>query len=201
MRYNMHMSKPTKKPDMKKIYTFTATLALVVGAMLLATLWWVNTSDSQVFRNSYPRVPNNHVFRPVTADEAKTLLKQGTGVLFLGFPQCPWCQTLVPYLDSSAKVVGVRDIAYFDVRQDRADNSTDYRDLVEVLKPYLDNDETGQPRIYVPHFVVVKNGKIVGSYKIELPEDDTDLTPETYWTEETIAIAQQQIKHELQKLD
>ena len=32
----------------------------------------------------------------VSEEEAVTLLEKGTGILYMGFPECPWCRSLLP---------------------------------------------------------------------------------------------------------
>ncbi len=153
------------------------------------------------FGEQYPKAPEDHIFVRVNAEETKQLLSEGTGVLFLGFPECPWCQGLVPHLDASAKAAGVDRIAYFNIREDREDNSRTYQAILDKLEPFLNKDENGKPRVYVPHVVIVKNGEIVGNYKIQLDAGgDTRPTPDTFWTEENIATARQQMEEEIAKL-
>ena len=159
-----------------------------------------SVSDADTFRSSYSAAPEDHVFRVGSAEDAIELMDLGTGVLFLGFPQCPWCQTLVPHLDAAAKDVGINEVLYFDVREDRTANSTTYQQFVDKLEPYLDKDEDGEPRIYVPHVVVVNEGEVVGNYKIAFPEDGANVTPETYWTDEAIETARAQLKREMGKI-
>ena len=163
-----------------------------------ATTTTITTSDS--FRANYNLAPEDHIFTEINASRATQILTSGTGVIMLGFPQCPWCQTLVPHLDASAKEAAVNEILYFDIREDRTDNSETYQQIVDILEPYLDKDENNEPRIYVPHIVIVKNGDVVGEYKIPLPDDGTQPTPETYWTKEAVERARTQLREEISKL-
>ena len=43
------------------------------------------------------------------------IMKNGTGVVYLGFPECPWCQSYVKMLNEVAKDVGIEKIYYYNV--------------------------------------------------------------------------------------
>lgn len=197
----------SKGSDKKLILLMWLTSLLIVVLAIALTLQYKmsnhDVSQTKIgevsFREKYEKVAKDHIYETIDADEARELLHEGTGVLFLGFPACPWCQTLSPYLDEVAKEVGIDKISYFDIRQDRTDNTGVYQDVVDTLEPFLDKDEDGNPRVYVPHIVVMKGGEVVGNYRIDLP-DEQGLTPETYWNEETIQKAKEQLKAELEKL-
>lgn len=159
-----------------------------------------NTND---FRLAYPLAPSDHVFKEVRADRAVEILSAESGVIMLGFEECPWCQSIVPHLDASARESGIETVYYFNVRRDRTENTKTYQKFVTALEPNLAKDENGKPKIYVPHIVVVKNGSVVGDYKIALPqvgENDEKPTPETYWNATTIKATRDQLKQEFAKL-
>jgi len=128
---------------------------------------------------------SNNLFTYVTEKEAVKFLKEGTGVIYFGFPQCPWCRSLVPYLEEVGKHVGVKDIKYLNILDIRdtytiedkkavvdKKGSKSYYELLELLDKYLEDykitDEsgkeykTGVKRLYAPTTIVVKEGKIVG---------------------------------------
>ena len=113
-----------------------------------------------------------------TEDEIADLIKNKSGVIYLGFPECPWCRNAVPVLLEAAKETGMQDIYYLnmkDIRDEKVlenkkivtkkEGTTGYYKLVDLLKEHLDsydglNDSTIK-RIYVPLVVFVYEGKIV----------------------------------------
>ena len=58
---------------------------------------------------------NKNLFKYITEEDAVQFLKEGTGVIYFGFPQCPWCRTLVPYLEEAARLNGVEEIKYLNI--------------------------------------------------------------------------------------
>ena len=128
---------------------------------------------------------NKNLFKYVTEEEAVKFLKEGTGVIYFGFPQCPWCRSLVPYLEEIGKDYGIDEIKYLNIREIRdtykvenkkavidKKGTDSYYELLSLLDEYLEKysitDEknksydTGVKRLYAPTTVVVKKGKIVG---------------------------------------
>lgn len=199
------MSKSSKKSkkiyQSKKIGFVLLLIGLFLAAASLSFVLFRSQPGEIDFRDNYTKAPVNHIYRTVYADEAIEFLNNRTGVMLLGFPQCPWCQGLVPHLDDAAKNSGVKQILYFDVRADRTDNTETYQKIVKVLAPFLEKDEAGEPRVYVPQVVIVKNGKIVGSWRLEFPSDMKNPTPDNFWTEKNIADVKDQLSKQFKKLD
>lgn len=130
------------------------------------------------------KLTNSNLFKYIKPDKAVKFLKEETGIIYFGFPQCPWCRTLVPYLEEIGKNVGVEKIYYLNILELRdsyeldgkkvnktKEGSKEYYELLEVLDKYLEefyltNEngkkfDTGVKRLYAPTTVVVKDGKIV----------------------------------------
>ena len=121
-----------------------------------------------------------------TAEEVINVLKHGTGVVYLGFPECPWCQTYVKYLNEVATEVGVEKIYYYNILEDRTNNTEEYKEIVSLLSEFLQYDDEGNSRVYVPNVSFHVNGEIIGN-DCETSKDTKGFaTPEEYWTEEEV---------------
>lgn len=138
----------------------------------------------------YPEVSisNDNPVKYSSYDEIFEVLKSGTGVIYFGFPECPWARNLVPVMLSAAKEVEIDTIYYLNIKDDRdvlmlnengdiiteKDGNKKYFELVEKLDSILDdyiltdNDgksvSTGKKRIYTPLLIFVKNGKIIAHH-------------------------------------
>lgn len=151
-------------------------------------------SDAARFKAAYSRVANDNRFVFASADEVLEKFESGSGLIFLGFQQCPWCQQLAPLVDDAAKAEGLDKIYYLDIRHARETNDATYKKLVEKLKPHLRTDENGQPRVYVPDVTALKDGRVVGHFLQETTADGEKATPDTYWTRERRARAVEQLR-------
>ena len=90
-------------------------------------------TDSQKFAKEYSTVTeyNYYVYR--NSEEIIKILEHGTGVVYLGFPECPWCQAYVPMLNEVADVEGLEKIYYFNILEDRKNNTKEYQKIANSL--------------------------------------------------------------------
>lgn len=102
-------------------------------------------------------------FEPMTFDDAIAFFQDGkSGVIYFGFPACPWCEELLPILSEEAKSQGIA-VHYVQTRDDEKKRLYDDEQKA-AIEPYIgsamkDNDE-GELTLYVPLVVVVKDGKM-----------------------------------------
>lgn len=143
-------------------------------------------TDAQRFSEEYNLVPEDNAFVYSSVDEIIDILENGTGVVYLGFPECRWCDQYVVYLNEVAKERGVSEIYYYNIREDRSNNTENYQKIVSLLEEYLQNDEEGNPRIYVPAVIFMNNGTIVG-FDDETSYDTGGFDiPSEYWSDEKV---------------
>lgn len=112
------------------------------------------------FAEEYKTTKDN-VFTYRTINEINKILKTDTGLIFLGFPKCPWCRGYVPIINEVAKKEGLEKIYYFNIYEDRKNNTEEYQEMVKLLKGFLKYDDEGNERIYAPSLIAIKNGKIL----------------------------------------
>ena len=144
-------------------------------------------TDAKKFAEEYTQVTDDNYFVYRTSEEIIKILDNGTGVVYLGFPECPWCQSYVKMLNEVADIEGLEKIYYLNILEDRKNNTEDYQKIVDILKEYLQYDDEGNKRIYVPAVIVVSKGEIVG-FNDETSYDTKGLEkPEDYWNEEEIS--------------
>ena len=126
---------------------------IVLGFLGLISFYYLNltkVTDASKFKEEYSRVSEDNVFVYRTDKEIIDILKHGTGIVYLGFPECPWCQAYVSYLDEVAKETKIEKIYYLNILEIRKNNTKEYQEIVSLLDNYLSYDEEGKKRIYVP---------------------------------------------------
>ncbi len=144
------------------------------------------SEEAKKFKKEYTKVADNNVYVYKKSDEIIKILENGTGVVFLGFPECEWCQAYAPYLDEVARELGVDKIYYYNIREDREKNTDTYKKIVELLKDKLQYDPEGNPRIYVPNAAFVVDGKIIGNDYETSKDTKGKESPEEYWTKDEV---------------
>ena len=133
----------------KKHYIIISIIVLIlVGGILFFILNKdKEESDNIKFSKEYTEVGEDNVFVYRTAEEVIKLIKHGTGVLYLGFPECPWCQTYSKYLNEVAKEVGVDKIYYYNILEDRTNNTEVYQEIVSLLEEKLEYLKKHKPKM------------------------------------------------------
>ncbi len=120
----------------------------------------------------------------ISEEEAIDLLENGTGILYFGFPDCPWCRSMLPVLLTTLDNMSIDKLYYLNISGIRDTLSLGEKNKVEVkeegtqgyykllelmddvLEPYyLTNEEgkkidTKEKRLMAPTVIGVKDGKI-----------------------------------------
>lgn len=176
---------------MKEKKLFIIGAILVVLGLILSYFFLIKKGDNkesgrEKFKSEYTNVTSDNPFVYRNVDQIINILEKGTGVVYLGFPECPWCQAYVPYVEEVAKKVGIDKVYYFNIKEDRKNNTEEYQKIVKILDVYLSNDDEGNKRIYVPAIIIVQNGKII-EFDDETSKDTKGYkTPEEYWKNENL---------------
>lgn len=151
----------------KKIIIISSivVLLLIVGLVLFLAFKKNNNNqnvdeEKVKFAEEY-KISKDNVFTYRTIEEINKILKNGTGLVFLGFPECPWCRGYVPIINEIAKKEGLEKVYYFNIYEDRKNNTEEYQEMVKLLKGFLRYDDEGNERIYAPSLIAVKEGKVV----------------------------------------
>lgn len=156
--------------------------------------------DSKNFRKEYQEVSKNNPFVYKDVDEIIKIMKNGTGVVYLGYPECPWCQAYVKYLNEVAKEVGIEKIYYCNTKKVKETSMDKYHYLINLLDGYLQYNDEGEQWIYVPNVSFHVEGKIIGN-DYETSKDTHNLKePKEYWTEEEVTDLKKKLKKYMKEI-
>jgi len=134
-------------------------------------------------------IPEDNPFVYTTAEDILKKLDKGeTFIVYFGFPNCPWCRSIIEKAVEVANREKIKTIYYINIRNDKneeilrdkyilgkknkvekeEEGTKEYKELLtkfdSVLSDYIltsqDGDEikVGEKRIYSPNFIYVKNG-------------------------------------------
>ena len=157
--------------------------------------------DAEKFKEEYSEVSTQNKFVYKSLEEIIEILENGTGLIYFGFPECPWCQKYVVYLDEISREMDYDELYYFNIREARAENTTEYQKVVSLIGDSLDKDDEGNPRIFVPEVVAVKEGIIVGRDNTTSLNTKEDGTPEEWWQEERVEEIKEKLKDFIRELE
>ncbi len=118
---------------------------------------------------------NSQQFMSITMQEATQLFKEKQkGIIYFGYPDCPWCQEAQPILEEVSKEFDIK-IYYVRTRDDDKEKlyTKDEKDaIVPYLKDYLKKDDQGELQIYVPLVVSIENGRVIQGHLGTVDEHD-----------------------------
>lgn len=121
-----------------------------------------------------------------TYDQIKEMLTSGTGIIYFGFPQCPWCRQALPVFLEAAKDANITKVLYYNNKEQRdtkhlddngkvitdSEGTAEYAELLTLLgdnaSAYEGLNDSSIKRLYFPTFVFVNGGKIVGYHEATL---------------------------------
>lgn len=170
----------------KKGIIIGITILAIVGAILIYEFVPREESISnKKFNEEYTLLDKDNVYVYKSINEIINVLSNGTGIVYLGFPECPWCQRYVVYLNILAKEYNVKEIYYYNIKNARSNNTMEYQKIVEILKDLLPYDDNGNKKVFVPTVVFVKNGKVI-ALDDETSTISDGTTPDEYWNQERI---------------
>lgn len=177
----------------------------ILNSILIGTLMLAGCSSStaattgspsasaeteQNLSSEYTELPEENNFYYMEKDAVETLLLHGTGILFLGFPECPWCQAYVPQLN---EVLASNDAkaAYYNIYKDKTEDRTFYDQIAADVESINDTgsqiiqyNNDGKQVIYMPLVLFIKNGRIIAYNNETSTTDSKVIQPADYWTEE-----------------
>lgn len=170
------------KKEVKKIIILGAVLILLLGVYFFIKS--KEQTDAEKFAEEYTLITEENVFVYKDIDEIIEILENGTGIVYLGFPECQWCQYYVNILNEVAKEKGLNEVYYFNILEDRKNNTEKYQKIVSILSGYLYFDAEGNERVMVPDVTAVKDGVIIGHDNET--SNISEGTPKEYWTDDKI---------------
>lgn len=188
----------------KKKYIIFGGITLIVLALLLL-LWTVtaNSKDGAKFKREYEayngeksssgkkyqtlKIDRKNKVKYSDLKSVNEIIENGTGLIYFGFPNCPWCRGMLPTLLDVLDCSCLDELLYVnmsDLRdefkvvdgkaKETKEASREYYDLLKLLDDHLDDYivedkdgfeyETGEKRVYVPLVVAVKNGEIIRAF-------------------------------------
>lgn len=188
---------------MKKIYVILAIIGFIL--VILFGLKFLclepEETDAEKFSEEYSLVDKENVFVYRDIDEIIKIMENGTGIVYLGFPECPWCKFYVKYLNEVAKEVGIEKIYYFNIFEDRDNETEKYKHIVSILNEYLQYDEEGNKKLFVPNVSFHIDGKIIGNdYETSLDTNGYK-NPKDYWTDEKVNNLKSKIKVYMEQIE
>lgn len=147
----------------------------IVGIILAIcfTLTLIGCKKRNIMKD-YPSLNDkNHIYKEVQIDDVITMLEDKESFyLVMGFPECPWCQALMPVLNEVAKDAAVKVVYYLCIKEIRDNEKANGHDLYLELKNnyFKEALDLSNNRLNAPTFVKVDRGIMV-KYHLNTTQD------------------------------
>ena len=123
--------------------------------------------DNQRFKREYEEynydipleIVEDNTVSYIDKENILSVIENKTGIVYFGYPSCPWCRNAVPILVETA-VANQLPIYYFDLTQFTEADDT-YNSLLEIINKHLGTEN--QDYIDVPLVLTIQNGTILAS--------------------------------------
>lgn len=119
-----------------------------------------NTGENSILVNIQEQNPIKYS----SANEVFSLFENGTGILYLGFPTCPWCRNMISILLDAADQEDVEIVYYLNPRSIKEKEVENYNHLKQILDDYLSTNSAGEKTLYVPDVYFIKDGTVLGHH-------------------------------------
>jgi len=177
----------------KTILTGILTAGLLLAGCASSSASATASASSETVKNlnsEYTQLPEENAFYYMEKDGVETLLLHGTGILFFGFPECPWCQAYLPQLNE-VLLANDAKAAYYNIYTDKTEDRTFYDTIAKDIEsindtgtPIIQYNNDGKQVIYMPLVLFIQNGRIVSYNNETCTEDSKVIQPADYWTQE-----------------
>lgn len=175
----------------------------MICAMLIFTGCAADTSASSaavtseaeetVLSEEYEQLSEDNAFEVIAKEDLKDFIDHGTGILFLGYPACPWCQAYLPMLDEVLKAEDMQAY-YYNIRVDKDSDRDFYDEIAQLLidknatnqDDIVQYDNDGKMVIYMPLTLFIEHGGIKQYNGESNTLDSDEIAPEDYWTDEKV---------------
>lgn len=138
-------------------------IAIGLGGFLLNSSLWAGNNARTTTKTEY-KMPQKEVLKLKDVPE---LMEHGyTGILYIGYESCPYCQEVKPlvYEAKSNYPVNFKYIKLKNKNNDRLFTDEDKGNVYKYFHKYMDKNDDGTYSIYSPLVVAVKNGQVLNMH-------------------------------------
>lgn len=148
---------------MKKLVAVLLTFLLILTGCNTVKVTKIKDEEQQdaiKFSSEYKKVDKDNIYKYVTYDTVVDTVKNKTGIIYLGYPSCIYCKEITPILNDISKEKQLKTIYYYNFKDIRKENTKEYKELTNLLKDYIGEDEDGIKKISAPTILFVKKGEV-----------------------------------------
>ncbi len=139
-----------------------------------------NDNDNEKFSSEHSGANQNNVFKYINVKQAYNLVRNDDCLLFLGMSNNENVTYYANVLDDVAKELGISNINYYDIEDDRQNRNATYESIINYFKDYITYTDDDNIDLHVPTLIVKKNGEVL-LFDDEEAFRKGNISNEEYW--------------------
>lgn len=149
-------------------------------------------NDQEKFSYEYKNIPKDNCIEYLNSTELITMLKDGTGIIFIGDKDNIWSKEYAKQLYDAAKFYNISKIYYYDAKRVKNLKNSNYYAIIDELDGNLVTTDSSNDNLFTPSLYFLKDGE-VKYYDTTSAVVRNDEDPNAFWTLERITNFKQSI--------
>ncbi len=168
------------KNTIRKIIYIIIFIAMITCFIYLGNKYANDDKQKVITINDYYKNVKKDRYEIVRGAKLISLLKEGNNLIMIGNKDSEYSKKYIEELDMILDELEIDKVYYYDLINDKAQENSNYYEIVELLKGYLTTTDTSENNLLSPSFYIVTDGK-VNYYNVETSAMKNTDTIESYW--------------------
>lgn len=168
------------KNTIRKIIYIIIFIAMITCFIYLGNKYASDDKQKVITINDYYQNVKKDRYEIVRGAKLISLLKEGNNLIMIGNKNSEYSKKYIEELDMILEELEIDKVYYYDLINDKAQENSNYYEIVELLKGYLTTTDTSKNNLLSPSFYIVTDGK-VNYYNVETSAMKNTDTIESYW--------------------
>lgn len=186
-----------KNLSKKQKYIYLIVFIILLGCFIIIgkkEYTIESTMKNKTFDEEYSEVSKDNVFKYAYSSQVYSKIKSGNCIVLFGFKENEFIGKYANIINEIAKEKNIKEILYYDFKNDRDNQNATYESIVNYLIDYLYKDDEGNIKLTSPSLLIIKNNKIL-YYDDETSYVPAYTTSKSYWNEYNINNKKSQLNY------
>lgn len=186
------------KNTIRKVIYIIIFIAMITCFIYLGNKYANDDKQKVITINDYYKNVKKDRYEIVRGAKLISLLKEGNNLIMIGNKDSEYSKKYIEELDMILDELEIDKVYYYDLINDKAQENSNYYEIVELLKGYLTTTDTSENNLLSPSFYIVTDGK-VNYYNVETSAMKNTDTIESYWNVQSEFNFRQEISSAINK--
>lgn len=177
--------------------------AIIFATMIFSFIYlgnkYAGNSEVKVLDiNDYYKNIQKENFEVIKGRKFISLFSKGKHIILIGNSKSEYSKKYIEEVNKIITDLGLKEIYYYDIINDKAQANSNYYELVELLDGYLTTTDSSDKNLLSPSLYIIDNGK-VKYYNTDTSAMKNTDTAKDYWTLEQKTIFYNELTNAINK--